>query len=119
MKWLRRRKQELPVHRVEDETDLVEALGSARGVLYKHSPSCWASAMAIRHISGFIKTHPDIPVYMIDVIANRSLSMEAAHRLQIHHESPQAIAIVDGEVVWSGSHWEVTTDALTTAIGAT
>ncbi len=119
MKWLRRRKQELPVHRVEDETDLIEALGSARGVLYKHSPFCWASVMAIRHIKTFVKTHPDIPVYMIDVIAHRPLSMEAAQRLQIGHESPQAIAIVDGEVVWSGSHWEVTTEALAAAIGVT
>jgi bacillithiol system protein YtxJ len=56
---------------------------------------------------------------MIDVIAHRPLSMEAAHRLQIGHESPQAIAIVDGEVVWSGSHWEVTTEALAAAIGVT
>lgn len=119
MKWLRRRKPELSVHRVEGETDLAQALGSPRGVLYKHSPFCWASAMAIRHIKGFVKTHPDIPVYLIDVIAHRPLSMEAANRLQIRHESPQAIAIVDGEVVWSGSHGEVTTEALAAAIGVT
>ncbi len=116
MKWLRRRKEQPPVRPVEDEANLEEALGTARGVLYKHSPVCWSSAMAIRHVMDFMEAHPEVPVYMVDVVANRSLSMEVADRLHIRHESPQAIAIVDGEVVWSGSHWEVTAEALVAAI---
>ncbi len=118
MKWLRRRKKELPVRRVEDEADLALALGTARGVLYKHSPFCWSSAMAVRHIGAFRQAHPDIPVYMVDVVANQPLSMEAARRLEVRHESPQAIAIVDGAVVWAGSHLEVTAEALAAAIAA-
>ena len=118
MKWLQRRKERLPVHPVEDDANLEAALGTARGVLYKHSPNCWSSAMAIRHIRAFMEAHPGIPVFMVDVIAKRSLSMDAADRLQIRHESPQAIAIVDGAVVWSGSHWEVTAEKLVAAIVA-
>ena len=118
MKWLRRRKEKLAVRPIEDEANLEEVLGTPRAVLYRHSPFCWASAMAMCHIRGFMEAHPEIPVFMVDVIANQSLSMDAADRLQVRHESPQAIAIVEGAVVWSGSHWEVTAEALVEAIVA-
>ncbi len=116
MKWLRPPEDERPVRPVVDEQALEKALEVSRGVLFKHSPACWSSAKALRHVRAFAAQHPDVPVYLVDVLAQRALSMEAARRLGVPHESPQAIALVDGSVVWSGSHWEVTTDALSAAV---
>ena len=73
----------------------------------------------MQHIKNFAHANPDVPVYMIDVVASRPLSQVAATRLDVLHESPQAIAIVDGQVVWAGSHWEVTADAMSAAMGTT
>ena len=44
----------------------------------------------------------------IDVIAQRSLSMELAEDLKIRHESPQLILISEGNVLAHGSHQTVT-----------
>ena len=117
MKWFQRTKEPLPVHPVAVEEALTTALGAARGILYKHSPLCASSMMAMRHIQKFADANPEVPVYMIDVVASRTLSQVAATRLDVPHESPQAIAIVDGPVVWAGSHGEVTAEALSVAMG--
>ncbi len=70
----------------------------------------------MQHVKEFAHANPDVPVYVIDVVASRPLSKAAATRLDVPHESPQAIAIIDGQVVWAGSHWEVTADAMSIAI---
>jgi bacillithiol system protein YtxJ len=72
----------------------------------------------LKQVQQFLDSHPEIPVYMVDVVAQQPLSMEAARRLNVRHESPQAIAIVHGEAVWVGSHWEVTAGALAKAVAA-
>lgn len=96
--------------RVAEELDA--ALDEPVAVLYKHSPLCGASAAAARQIRRFMDGHPGVPVYLIDVIRDRPLAREVARRLSIRHESPQAFVLRDGDVVWNGSHDEVTAEAL-------
>ena len=60
----------------------------------------------------FQQEHPEIPVYLIDVIGQRPLSREIAVRLGVQHESPQTILIRGGAVRWHASHYEVTAEAL-------
>lgn len=76
-------------------------------VLYKHSPTCGLSSMALEEISAFSASHPDIPVYLVDVLSQRPLSNEIESTLGIRHESPQAFIFRDGEVIWHGSHRRV------------
>ncbi len=116
MKWLQRHKEPIPVIPVTELQQVDDALRAGRAVVYKHSPACWTCVMALRHIKTFVEAYPDVPVYQIDVLAERDLSQEVARRLDIRHESPQAIAIVKGAVAWSGSHFEVTHEALTRAM---
>lgn len=76
-------------------------------VLYKHSPTCGLSSMALDEIAAFSTGHPDIPVYLVDVLSQRPLSNEIEATLGIRHESPQAFLFRDGEVRWHGSHRRV------------
>lgn len=87
-------------------------------VLYKHSPTCGLSAMAFDEIRAFAESHPDVPIYLVDVFALRPLSNTVEHTLGIRHESPQAIVFRDGAVVWHGSHRRVNRAALAEAVAS-
>lgn len=76
-------------------------------VLYKHSPTCGLSSMALDEVAAFSTSHPDIPIYLIDVLSQRPLSNEIESTLGIRHESPQAFVFRGGEVLWHGSHRRV------------
>jgi bacillithiol system protein YtxJ len=43
----------------------------------------------------------------IDVVTQRSLSMAIAEELNVRHESPQLIMLLDGRVMAHGSHHRV------------
>ena len=53
---------------------------------------------------------------MITVQTHRDLSTAVARRLGVRHETPQALLIRQGRVVWSASHFRVTGGALEAAI---
>ena len=85
-------------------------------VLYKHSPVCGLSMRARRQVRRFLEAHPDLPVYVVDVIRQRELSREIEECTGIRHESPQAIVLRGGDPAWHGSHRAVTEEALTRAV---
>lgn len=88
-----------------------------RFVLYKHSPSCGTSIWTREHMEAFARRRTEVPVYWVDVIGQRALSLDAARRLGVVHASPQAILVVAGEAVWDASHMGVTADAVDRAVG--
>jgi thioredoxin 1 len=49
---------------------------------------------------------------VITVQTHRPLSDAAATRLGIRHETPQALLLRDGKVVWNASHFSITASAL-------
>jgi bacillithiol system protein YtxJ len=100
------------LHRIEDEAALEAAFASERAVLYKHSPICGSSLLALSEVRRFAESHPDTPVFFIDVVDGRALSEAAAERLQVTHESPQVILMARGTPMWSASHREVKAVAL-------
>jgi monothiol bacilliredoxin len=81
-------------------------------LLYKHSPICGTSRRAEREVAEFAALHADVPVYRLDVVAERPLARTLAAVLGVTHESPQAILLKGRSVVWHGSHGEVTADEL-------
>ena len=81
MKWLRRRKQGSPIRELARDADLREALAAPEAVLYKHSPACWMGMMAHRQIRRFVQSYPEIPVYIVNVLAQRRLSDTISQRL--------------------------------------
>jgi bacillithiol system protein YtxJ len=106
-----------PVREIADAAALAAAIESPRAVLFKHSTRCPVSAYVIDEVIDFAETNPEWPVYVINVIEQRPLSNEAAKRLGVRHESPQAFVLRQGRVWWHGSHNEVTTEALQQQVG--
>ncbi len=87
-------------------------------VLYKHSPTCGLSSIAMEEVKVFCQDRSDVPVFLVDVLMQRSLSDEIESRFRIRHESPQAIIFRHGAPVWHGSHRQVTLRRLSAELDA-
>jgi len=86
-------------------------------LLFKHSLTCPISARAYREFRSYLETAvPHVSYHMITVQTARAVSNEAAARLRIAHQSPQAILVRDGREVWSASHFDITAEQLEEAI---
>lgn len=99
-----------------DQLDQVMAAPVA--LVYKHSTHCPVSAAAMREMQHLVRERPDAPVWTVDVIVQRRLSAEVAARTGVQHESPQAILLVGGEVVYDASHFAVRADDLARELDA-
>ncbi len=77
-------------------------------VLFKHSTRCGVSAMTKKQ---FEKDWPgdkeDINVWYLDLLNYREISNAIAEKTGVYHQSPQAIALLNGEVRYDASHSEV------------
>ena len=106
------------------ELDTIEELDKAIAeshdrpvIVFKHSTTCPVSLRAFREFESFLEAAPPAAAYsLITVQSGREVSNEAAARLSIAHESPQAILIRHGRPVWSASHFEITRASLSRAL---
>ena len=103
---------------LRNEMELDEALEAERAFLFKHSTRCGASSRAYRQVGSYEEADGSIPVFVIDVIAERNLARSIADRLEIRHQSPQIILLAGGQPVWHASHGSVTAEILTEKAGA-
>ncbi|MCF8567220.1 bacillithiol system redox-active protein YtxJ [Alicyclobacillus tolerans] len=100
------------------EEELNQALSAHPGkpvVIFKHSTQCPISAAAYRQVEQFVAADT-APVYLIRVIEERPLSNYYAEHFGVRHQSPQAIVMRDGKVLWNASHYDITAKALSNAI---
>jgi len=74
--------------------------------IYKHSTRCSVSLFAMKRLLMVDPAESEQWVY-IDVVTQRSLSMAIAEELNVRHESPQLIMLLDGKVMAHGSHQRV------------
>jgi bacillithiol system protein YtxJ len=95
-----------------NEADLDGVLRRGVAVLFKHSTTCPISTRAKEQVGEFMRQHPGVPVYLVDVLAQKPLSQQIAADLGIRHESPQAILLQRGKPLWHASHHEVTAAAI-------
>lgn len=91
--------------------------GDAPRLVFKHSPTCGISEQAYTEVSLFVDAHPDLPVLLVDVLAQRALSRQLAVELGVEHESPQVILVANGVPLWHASHRKVTVQAIEHAAG--
>jgi bacillithiol system protein YtxJ len=89
---------------VRDEAAIESALREEIALLFKHSPRCGTSLRALGEVRSFEDEVAGVPIYLLDVVSNRSLARSVAERLEIRHESPQAILLVGGQPIWHASH---------------
>jgi len=67
-------------------------------------------------VEAFLRQHPHVPAYLVDVRVQRSVSQQIAARSGVEHESPQILAFQRGAVVWNASHDDITAEALARAL---
>lgn len=97
---------------IDTEAALDDCLSSATFLLFKHSFRCPISTRAFDEYRAYLEDGDLPPTGWIDVVEQRSLSQAVAQRTGVTHESPQALLIEDGKVVWHASHGAITRASL-------
>ncbi|MCF8459917.1 MAG: bacillithiol system redox-active protein YtxJ [Flavobacteriales bacterium] len=83
--------------------EIVELSHEKPQLIFKHSTRCSISSMAKSRLEREWNLENLEPWYL-DLIAFRNISNAIASQLGVHHESPQAIVLKDGVVVYDASH---------------
>jgi len=103
--------------RIEDLDRLLAQTAERPLLLFKHSLTCGTSAEALDELIDHLNEDKlDARYAIVTVQSHRELSNAVSARLGIRHETPQALLIRDGRVVWSASHFRVTAAAVHDAI---
>ena len=100
----------------QDLEALLEKSKTDPVLIFKHSTQCSISDHVYQDFNDFVKAVPALQSAVILVVENRKLSNAIAARFGIRHESPQALLIKDGHVVWHASHWSITPESLGDAL---
>ncbi len=90
--------------------------GQTTGLIFKHSYSCGLSEIAHDEVARYLADPTALPVLLVDVNRQRALSTRIETELSLLHESPQAILMDLGRVIWHASHRRVTAKAIRDAI---
>jgi bacillithiol system protein YtxJ len=113
-----------PLEHVDELHRLIAESESRPVLLFKHSYTCGASMEALDELVAHLNDRLDIgerqsskPQYaMVTVQTHRAVSNAIAQKFGVRHETPQALLVRDGRVVWSASHFRVTAAAVEAAI---
>lgn len=117
-----------PVEHVDELHRLLNESQTRPVLLFKHSYTCGVSMEALDELVAHMRDRvPDASVSqqlqdatpryaMVTVQTHRAVSNAIAQRLGVRHETPQALLIKDGKVVWSASHFRVTAAAVDDAL---
>ena len=106
-----------PVHQIAELERLIDESAGQPVLLFKHSFSCGTSAEALDELLSHLDQHTGQARFaIVTVQTDRAVSNAITTRLGIRHETPQALLVRGGRVVWSASHFRVTADAIGRAI---
>lgn len=114
----------IPLQNVADLDRLLSESHARPVLLFKHSYTCGISAEALDELVDHLNAEitaagmPDPQYALVTVQTHRDVSNAVTARLGVRHETPQALLIRDGRVVWAASHFRVTADAMQKALSA-
>lgn len=83
-------------------------------IIFKHSTTCPISSMAKRRLEGDWSL--DIKPYYLDLLAYRPISNAIAQKLNVVHESPQVLLIINGKAVFDESHLDISTASISQSL---
>ena len=87
-------------------------------LVFKHSSACPVSFTAKRQFDQFAVANPDVPPRLVVIQQERELSNALETVSRLRHESPQALIVRDGRVLWDASHGGITKPRLEQAFVA-
>jgi bacillithiol system protein YtxJ len=87
-------------------------------LFFKHSNSCGISQRAFGEFERYLQSPESSAVRncVIVVQTARDVSNELARLTSVRHESPQAILVSGGRVIWNDSHLALKSESLKTAV---
>ncbi|SDL74836.1 bacillithiol system protein YtxJ [Catalinimonas alkaloidigena] len=105
--------------RIESTEGLTQAIAHSNEkpvLIYKHSTRCPISAAALARLERAWNTAEmaSVEPYFLDLISYRVVSNAVEEQLGIRHESPQALLVHQGKVVYHESHLGISYEELKT-----
>lgn len=96
-----------PIASIEALDPLFDRSFTEPVVLLKHSNSCGTSAYVFEIMS-------EVPgdIHLVTVQERRDISNAIADRTGIRHQTPQVFVIVNGEIAYTASHFNISPDAI-------
>lgn len=77
-------------------------------LVFKHSTRCGISSMALKQFErDWNLSQDDCHLYYIDILAHRKVSNLIAEELELVHESPQVLLMINKELMHHASHAEI------------
>jgi bacillithiol system protein YtxJ len=108
------------LQRIDELERLIAASEAQPVLLFKHSYTCGVSAEALDELITHLNEENSAVQYaMVTVQTHRDISNAVSTKLGVRHETPQALLLRNGRVVWSASHFRVNADSLAKALRAT
>ena len=106
------------LRQLSDLDQLLDTSDRRAVLLFKHSYACGTSAAALDELIAHLEEDQryDTDYAVVTVQTHREVSNAVAARLGVRHETPQALLIRNGRVLWSASHFRVTADAVSRAL---
>ncbi|MFN5633320.1 MAG: bacillithiol system redox-active protein YtxJ [Flavobacteriia bacterium] len=97
----------IPLTNIEALTNALEST-ERPALFFKHSTRCSISIMALSRLEQRWSLGPEeCDLYFIDLLNHRDVSNEIATKTNIVHQSPQAILLRNGEVIYTATHGDI------------
>jgi bacillithiol system protein YtxJ len=103
------------INDLDQITTIVNASNERPQVIFKHSTTCPISSMAKMRLEESWDFE-DVDAHYLDLLAYRPISTAIADDLQVHHESPQLILLMQGEVIFDSSHLDINVEEVKESI---
>lgn len=105
----------IPWQKLTEISQLQEILDNKSGeqhILFKHSTRCNISAMAFRRFeTEWNEDYNSTNIWYLDLLAHRDISNIIAEKTGVYHQSPQVIALKNGEVIYTETHGQISSRA--------
>lgn len=111
----KKEKKTIEWHSLTDSVTLdeIDQISNDRPVLiFKHSTRCAISSMVLNRLENSLEEESDFEIYFLDLISYRDVSNEVATRYGVQHQSPQAILVSKGKVIYDDSHTGIVYDEI-------
>lgn len=94
----------IPLQTLEQLDVIVQVSYEKPILIFKHSTRCSISRFALKRFENEFDLQGKLNLYYLDLLNFRTISNEIASKFGIQHQSPQALLIREGKVVYHDSH---------------